>query len=49
MTMSPPSLFLGLHLKKLILEYCQKQNFPVDLKYIDPTYIVRSNDTTRDG
>jgi 6-phosphofructokinase 1 len=33
---------IGVHLKQEILEYFRSLNEPVDLKYIDPSYLVRS-------
>lgn len=33
---------IGLYLKEKITEYLQSENFPFTLKYIDPSYIIRS-------
>ena len=33
---------IGIYLKEAIEDYFKKENFPVTLKYIDPSYIIRS-------
>jgi 6-phosphofructokinase 1 len=33
---------IGLHLKEVITSYFQEQNMPTTLKYIDPSYTIRS-------
>lgn len=33
---------VGLLLKNKIIEYCKEKNIPIDLKYIDPSYMIRS-------
>ena len=33
---------VGLFLKNKILEYFKEKNTPIDLKYIDPSYMIRS-------
>lgn len=33
---------IGLYLKKNIVEYFNAKNIPIDLKYIDPSYMIRS-------
>ena len=38
-----PKLFdIGTYLRDEITNYCKKINFQVTLKYIDPTYMIRS-------
>ncbi len=37
---------IGLHLKERIKEYMAKNNVPTTVKYIDPSYIIRSTEPT---
>ena len=38
---------IGLLLKGRISEYLRKENIPASIKYIDPSYIIRSTEPTR--
>merc|ERR1711963_1000825 len=33
---------VGLHVKEQILSYCKTRSIPITIKYIDPTYMIRS-------
>lgn len=33
---------IGIYLKNKIIEYFKEKNIPIDLKYIDPSYMIRS-------
>ena len=39
---------IGLYMKNKLLEAFKKQNQPIQLKYIDPSYMVRSTSASRD-